>query len=81
MFTGIVEEAGSVLALEGTRLTIACSTVAADSRIGDSVSVNGVCLTVVERSDDRQGFDVSEETFARSARSEEHTAEHPSRPG
>jgi riboflavin synthase len=67
MFTGIVEERGEVLALEGRRLVVGCRVVPADSPIGASVAVNGVCLTVVERADDRLGFDLSEETIARSS--------------
>ena len=67
MFTGIVEECGSVLALEGARLTVACRVVARDSSIGASVAVNGTCLTVVEHAEDRLVFDVSYETFARTA--------------
>jgi len=50
MFTGIVEELGTVAAIEdqgdAVRLTIAASTVLEDAALGDSVSVNGCCLTV-----------------------------------
>lgn len=50
MFTGIVEELGTVAAVEdqgdSVRLTIAASTVLEDAALGDSVSVNGCCLTV-----------------------------------
>ena len=50
MFTGIVEELGTVAAVEdqgdAVRLTIAASTVLEDAALGDSVSVNGCCLTV-----------------------------------
>jgi len=67
MFTGIVEELGSVRAHEGSRLTVACRTVAGDSGIGASVAVNGTCLTVVEREDDALAFDLSEETIARTS--------------
>ena len=67
MFTGIVEERGTVLALDGARLSVACHSVARDSPIGASVAVNGTCLTVVEHAEDRLGFDVSDETFARTA--------------
>jgi riboflavin synthase len=67
VFTGIVEERGAVLGLDGSRLRVACRTVPKDSPVGASVAVNGVCLTVVEAAEDRLGFDVSAETFARSA--------------
>ncbi|SDS13276.1 riboflavin synthase alpha chain [Nocardioides scoriae] len=50
MFTGIVEELGSVVALEdqgdAVRLTVRGPVVTADARLGDSISVNGCCLTV-----------------------------------
>jgi riboflavin synthase len=67
VFTGIVEERGRVLALRGHRLVVGCRVVAADSGIGASVAVNGICLTVVERAEDRLDFDVSDETFARTS--------------
>jgi riboflavin synthase len=67
MFSGIVEELGNVAAVDDHRLAVTCSTVPTDSAIGASVAVNGVCLTVVERADDRLAFDVSAETLARTA--------------
>jgi riboflavin synthase len=67
MFTGIVEERGSVHLLEGHRLGVACRVVTADSPVGASVAVNGVCLTVVERSDAGLAFDLSEETLSRTS--------------
>lgn len=67
MFTGIVEELGSVRTLDRNRLVIACDTVTDDSDAGASVAVNGVCLTVVERSPGALAFDISEETVARTS--------------
>jgi riboflavin synthase len=67
MFTGIVEERGTVAELDATRLTVGCRTVVSDAEVGASVAVNGVCLTVVERSDDRLAFDLSEETLRRTS--------------
>jgi riboflavin synthase len=67
MFTGIVEERGRVMALNDHRLTIGCHTVRADSAVGSSVAVNGVCLTVVERTEQTLAFDLSDETLARSS--------------
>ena len=67
MFTGIVEELGSVLHVVGDRLVVASRTAALDSDVGASVAVNGVCLTVVERGGGRLAFDVSEETRARTS--------------
>ena len=65
MFTGIVEELGEVLARSNGRIVVRCETVTADSPVGASVSVNGVCLTVVEREADRLAFDLSPETLSR----------------
>ena len=67
MFTGIVEELGAVRSSADHRLEVTCRTVPRDSGVGDSVAVNGVCLTVVDVAEDRLAFDVSEETLARSS--------------
>lgn len=68
MFSGIVEEMGAVTVLrktlEGARLTILASTVMDDLKIGDSVSVNGICLTVVSRSERDFSVEVSPETLS-----------------
>ena len=48
MFTGIVEEVGQVASLSDYRLVIQAKTVLEDVHVGDSISVNGACLTVVE---------------------------------
>jgi riboflavin synthase len=59
MFTGIVEELGTVAALEdqgdALRLTIAASTVLEDVKHGDSIAVNGCCLTVTDVASDAAG--------------------------
>ena len=67
MFTGIVEERGEVLSLEEGRLTVLCRTAAEGTSVGGSISVNGVCLTAVEASRERLGFDLAPETLARSS--------------
>ncbi|MGE5568651.1 MAG: riboflavin synthase [Rhodospirillales bacterium] len=70
MFTGIIEELGAVERLEvmpvGARIRVRCREVLGDIQEGASISVNGVCLTVV--SHDKSGFsaDVSPETLQRS---------------
>ena len=68
MFTGIVEEMGAITVLRktlsGTRLTILASTVMGDLKIGDSVSVDGICLTVVSRSERDFSVEVSPETLS-----------------
>jgi riboflavin synthase len=66
MFTGIIEELGMVRR-PGSRLEITASKVSIDSEPGASVAVNGVCLTVTHRRGDVLGFDLSEETMARSS--------------
>lgn len=62
MFTGIVQERGRISSFEGGRLVVESGVRAA---IGDSVAVNGVCLTVVEAPDGRLAFDVVHETLER----------------
>jgi riboflavin synthase len=64
VFTGIVEERGTVVE-DGPRLAVEARTVGEGTRVGDSVSVNGVCLTVADRSDGILRFDVTSETVAR----------------
>lgn len=68
MFTGIVEEMGAVVSVEktlkGARLTVLASIVMDDLKIGDSVSVNGVCLTAVSIGKSDFSVDVSPETLA-----------------
>ena len=65
MFTGIVEERGRVETMGSGRLVVDAHTVVRDSDVGASVSVNGVCLTVVERTDTSLRFDLSEQTLER----------------
>jgi riboflavin synthase len=65
VFTGIVEERGEVMVTGDGRLVVEARTVVRDSDVGASVSVNGVCLTVVERTDATLRFDLSEQTLER----------------
>jgi riboflavin synthase len=70
MFTGLVEETGELLKLErsssaGARLTLRAPFVAADVRLGDSVAVNGCCLTVTAQEGETLAFDLLEETLLR----------------
>ncbi len=72
MFTGIVEELGEVVAVadlgDSARLTIRGPLVTSDAHHGDSIAVNGVCLTVVEApGDGRFTADVMAETLNRSS--------------
>lgn len=70
MFTGIIEELGSVrsLSLTGTsgKITIDAKKVLEGTRIGDSIAVNGVCLTVISLQRDGFTADVMAETVRRS---------------
>lgn len=66
MFTGIVEERGTVLEAGASRLVVGCRTVDSDSDIGSSIAVSGVCLTVIARGSGDLSFDLSNETLARS---------------
>ncbi|MEA3020532.1 MAG: riboflavin synthase, partial [Actinomycetota bacterium] len=65
MFTGIVEELGTVVSVDGPRLRISATLVLEDAKIGDSTAVNGCCLTVVDLGADWWEADVTEESFAR----------------
>ena len=67
MFTGIVEELGSVVSLVGPRVRLAARSVLDGVGLGDSIAVNGCCLTVVDWGDDWWEADVSEETFKRTS--------------
>lgn len=66
MFTGIVEEVGTIRVAEGGVLAIECHVITEDSKLGDSIAVNGVDLTVREMTADLMTFDVMPETFRRS---------------
>lgn len=71
MFTGIVEELGQIAAIDrgadSITLTICCRTVLSDARHGDSIAVNGVCLTVVDQGEDFFTADLMQETLDRSS--------------
>ena len=71
MFTGIVEEQGMIVAVvdlvDSTRLTILGPLATSDATSGDSISVSGVCLTVVDVVNDTFTTDVMRETLARSS--------------
>ncbi|MGW4207474.1 riboflavin synthase [Lentzea sp. NPDC004789] len=71
MFTGIVEELGHVVATEdlpdAARIRVSGPIVTSDAKHGDSIAVNGVCLTVVEVENDTFTADVMRETLVRSS--------------
>jgi riboflavin synthase len=71
MFTGLIETVGKVTAIErrgaAARLMVEGVFAGEEIALGDSIAVNGVCLTVVARDGGRATFDVSPETFERTA--------------
>lgn len=71
MFTGIIEEIGTVRRIErgaaGARLTIGAKTVLEGTKLGDSIATNGVCLTVVSMTADSFSADVMAESLRRSS--------------
>lgn len=63
MFTGIIEEIGEISSITKSTITIKSKTVLEDAKLGDSIAVNGVCLTIVKLKKDEFTANVSEETF------------------
>jgi riboflavin synthase len=70
LFTGIIEALGNISALEkhsdGARIVVSANLVTQDSKDGDSISVNGVCLTALDITSNSFAADVSQETLNRS---------------
>ena len=67
MFTGIVEEVGSVLSISSNGMTVRADKVMSDLKLGDSVSVNGACLTAVAIEEGEFSVDLSPETMRRTS--------------
>jgi riboflavin synthase len=67
VFTGLVREVGTVASMVDGRLTIEAPETAQDVQLGDSVAIDGVCLTVVACVDSTLSFDAVPETLARTA--------------
>jgi riboflavin synthase len=69
VFTGLIEEVGKVLATRssdyGTKLEVVAPRIAREARTGESIAVNGCCLTLTSRRGDRLSFDLLEETIGR----------------
>lgn len=67
LFTGLIFEMGTVTSIhmsnKGAALFIKAETLASQAEIGDSISVNGACLTVVSKKNNILSFDISEETL------------------
>lgn len=64
MFTGIVEEIGKIKNFGGSSLTVECKKVLDGTKIGDSISINGCCETVVSVNSDSFTVNISDETFS-----------------
>ena len=67
MFTGIVEEVGVATKISGNGMTIRASKVLEDVNLGDSIAVNGTCLTAVSFTKNEFSVDLSPETMRRTA--------------
>jgi riboflavin synthase len=71
MFTGIVRELGRIAAVDGTsdgsRIVVEALETARDANVGDSVAINGVCLTVTDAANGTLAFDAVPETLRRSS--------------
>jgi riboflavin synthase len=65
MFSGLVEELGSLASRDGGRFTFAAALVTSDAKVGDSIAVNGCCLTVVGLGPGTWSADVVDETLDR----------------
>ena len=65
MFTGIVEEVGKIRTADPGKLVVEASTVLEDAKVGDSICMNGTCLTVTSRDDKSFAVDVVPETLRR----------------
>jgi riboflavin synthase len=65
MFTGIVEEIGTIKSLQAGKLTIAADNVLKGTKLGDSININGACLTVTAMSSNTFSIEVMPETLRR----------------
>jgi len=75
MFTGIIEEAGSVVSVTAGKLVIAASQVLEGMQSGGSIAVNGICLTVTDLTDKAFSVDVMPETLKRTNLGRLHTGD------
>ena len=67
MFTGIVEEVGFVAKISGNAMTVRASKVTEDLKLGDSIAVNGACLTAVSCGQSEFSVDLTPETMRRTS--------------
>lgn len=64
MFTGIIEEIGTIKTFNDAKLQVICRKVLEGTNLGDSIAINGVCQTVVEMQPDSFTVQVSNETLS-----------------
>ena len=67
MFTGIIEEVGIVSKITNNGMTVTASRVLSDIKLGDSIAVNGTCLTAVRFTNSEFSVDLSPETIRRTS--------------
>jgi riboflavin synthase len=67
LFTGIIEEIGTLKNWNGGRIEISCTKILEDVKIGDSISTNGICLTVTDFAENYFAADVMPETLRRTS--------------
>lgn len=67
MFTGIVEEVGTVVNISDNGMTVRAAQVMSDLKLGDSIAVNGACLTAVAIEEGEFSVDLSPETMRRTS--------------
>ena len=63
MFTGIIEEIGLIKSFDGKKLVVECSKVLENTKIGDSIAIDGCCQTVVSMTENTFQANVSSETL------------------
>ncbi len=80
MFTGIIEEIGTIISVKRTpleaKIVINAKKIFSDLKLGDSVAVNGICLTASDISENNFTADIMNETFSRSSLSEIQSGSH-----
>ena len=74
MFTGSIEEVGKLKNFDGEKIEISCTKILEDIKIGDSICVNGICLTVTDFAENFFAADVMPETFRSTSLSELHAS-------
>lgn len=62
MFTGLIEEVGTIKVIESNKLVISCKKIIEGSKVGDSIAVNGLCLTITQLYSDSLAFHLSKTT-------------------